>query len=92
MTLSFREPFRRAVRSLQARDQAAVLRVLLELEAALAQPHEHGGLGLRKLHPTEVWDARAGLDLRVLFLLARDHAILMFAGAHDEVQRFLKSL
>jgi hypothetical protein len=36
---------------LETEQQAAVLRALLQLDTAFAQPHEHHGLGLRKLHP-----------------------------------------
>lgn len=84
--------FRRACRSLPPPDQAAVLRMLLELQSALAKPHEHSGLGLRKLHPSGIWEARIGLSLRVLFRLAADEAILLFLGTHDEVKRFVRTL
>ena len=50
------------------------------------------GLGVRKLHPSGLWEARVGLSLRAVFGLARDEATFVFLGSHDEVQRFLKSL
>lgn len=92
MRISFLERFRRQCRSLSRQEQTAVLDVLLELEQALSRPHEHKGIGLRKLHPTGIWEARVGLSLRVLFELSHDEAILIFVGTHDEVKRFLRSL
>ena len=92
MRITFLEPFRRRCRGLEAEQQAAVLQALLELDAALAQPHEHRGLGLRKLHPAGLWEIRVGLDLRVVFRLKGDEIICSLLGAHDDVRRFLKNL
>ena len=50
------------------------------------------GLGLRKLHPSGVWEVRVGLSLRALFVLSKNEAVLLFLGAHDEVKRFLRTL
>jgi len=36
--------------------------------AALSNPRQYTGLGLRKPHPSELWEVRIGLKLRVLFL------------------------
>jgi hypothetical protein len=90
--VSILERFRRACRALPPADQAAVLCLLLGLECALAQPGEHAGLGLRKLHPAGIWEVRVGLSLRALLRLADDEAILLFLGAHDEVKRFLRTI
>ena len=66
--------------------------MLLDLVTALGRQHEHSGLGMRKLHPSGLWEARVGLSLRAVFGLARDEATFVILGSHDEVQRFLKSL
>lgn len=92
MKLSLLERFRRACRTLTPHDQAAVLRMILELERVLANPQEHTGLGLRKLHQAGIWEVRVGLSLRALFRLAGDEAILLFLGTHDEVKRFVQRL
>ncbi len=73
-------------------DRAAILKLVLDLEIALASPQEHTGLGLRKLHPAGFWEARAGLSLRAVFRLDKDEATFVFLGNHDEVKRFLNSL
>jgi hypothetical protein len=64
----------------------------LDLETALARPQEHTGLGLRKLNPSGIWEARAGLSLRALFRLEKDEVTFVFLGNHDDVKRFLSSL
>ena len=90
MKVTILERFRRACRGLSPPDQAAVLRMLLELEAALANPREHAGARLRKLHPAGIWEVRAGLSHRALLRLAGDEAIFLFLGSHDEVKRFVR--
>ena len=92
MKFSLLERFRQQCRAADRQDQAAILKLLVELQTALANPHEQRGLGLRKLHPAGIWEVRAGLSLRALFRLADDEAIFVFLGTHDEVKKFLKSL
>ena len=92
MKFSLLDGFRRQCRAAGREDQAAILKLFLELQTALANPHQHGGLGLRRLHASGIWEVRVGLSLRALFRLAPDEAIFVFLGTHDEVKRFLKSL
>ncbi len=92
MKVSFLDRFLRQLRAARPQDRAAVLDALLDLEAAFANPARHSGLGLRKLHPTDLWEVRIGLSLRVLFRLSQDEAIFVFLGTHDDVKRFLRNL
>jgi hypothetical protein len=92
LKFSLLERFRQQCRAAGRQDQAAILKLLVELQTALASPHEHRGLGFRKLHPSGIWEVRVGLSLRALFRLAGDEAIFVFLGTHDEVKKFLKSL
>ena len=92
MKLSFLDRFRRQCRLIPTRDQAAVLKLVLDLETSLTNPQAHTGPGLRKLHPAGLWEVRAGLSLRAIFRLEKDEAIFVFLGTHDEVKRFLSSL
>jgi hypothetical protein len=69
-----------------------MLNLVLELDAAFANPHRHSGMGLRKLHSSGIWEVRVGLSLRVLFRLESDEATFVFLGTHDEVKRFFRSL
>ena len=92
MRVTILERFRRQSRAAGTEEQAAILKLFLDLDAALANSHERPGLGLRKIHPSGYWELRVGLSLRVVFRLAKDEAIFSFLGTHDEVKRFLKSL
>jgi len=88
----FLEAFRRQCRDLNLRERAALLGLVLDLQATLADPHRHSGAGLRKLHSSGIWEVRVGLSLRLLFRLEDAEATFIFVGSHDEVKRFLKSL
>jgi hypothetical protein len=70
---------------------ANVARKLLELGSAFGKPHEHTGLGIRKLRP-DLFECRAGLSLRVLFRSAPGALIVRLIGTHDEVQKYLRGL
>ena len=92
MNLKFSDKFRRQCRAASVQDRAAILKLVLDLETVLANPMEHTGLGLRKLHPAGLWEVRAGLSLRAIFQMDRDQAVFLFLGNHDEVKRFLSTL
>jgi hypothetical protein len=92
LNLKFSDRFRRQCRATSSQDRAAILKLILDLDIALANPQEHTGLGLRKLHPAGLWEMRAGLSLRAIFRLDKDKAIFLFLGNHDDVKRFLSSL
>jgi len=61
-----------------------------QLPEAFGRPHEHSGLGIRKMKPN-VFECRAGLDLRLLFVEEDDALYVTFVGTHDEVRKQLKS-
>ena len=61
------------------------------LQESLGHPHRRGGLGVRKF-VKNYFEIRVGLDLRLIFKIESDCVSFTFAGTHDEVQRFLKSL
>ena len=91
MKLALTERFQEDVRGLPA-EQRAVLEALLSLPRALGQPHRHAGLGIRKLHPSGIWEARVGLGLRLVFTLQARLITLVRVGTHDEIRRFLRQL
>lgn len=66
--------------------------VLLKLPSAVRNWHQHAGIGLRKIHPSGIFEARLGLGLRMVFGYERDSLILHRLGSHEEIQRFLKGL
>jgi hypothetical protein len=53
--------------------------------------HAAGWLGIKKLAP-DVFEARAGLALRIVYVEAGSEFLLPLLGNHDEVRRFLKHL
>jgi hypothetical protein len=86
------ERFRRACREAPAADRESIFKLLLNLDVALSDPHRHHGFGLRKLHPSQIWEARIGLSSRALFYLESKSAVFVFLGTHDEVRRYLRSI
>lgn len=46
------------------------------------------GLGIKRLRG-DVWEARAGLRIRILYLLSGDELRFVLAGTHDAVKRYL---
>ena len=49
------------------------------------------GLGVKRLR-RNIWEARAGLQIRVLYSLSGDELRFILAGSHDDVTRFLRHL
>ena len=60
------------------------------LKAALGQPHEHRGLGIRKLR-RNYFECRVGIDLRLVFRVEPILVTFTFAGDHNEVRRYALS-
>lgn len=46
------------------------------------------GLGVKRLRG-DIWEARAGLKMRVLYLLNEGGLRFVLAGTHDDVRKFL---
>ena len=63
---------------------------LLELGDSFGKPHEHSGLGIRKLR-ADLFECRVGLARRVLFRALPEALIVRFIGSHDEVQKYLRT-
>ena len=49
------------------------------------------GLGVKRLRG-DIWEARSGLRIRVLYRLSGGTLRFVLAGGHDDVRRFLRSL
>lgn len=92
MRIALTERFQSDARALREEDRGRILDVILVLPRALGGPHAHAGLGLRKIHPTGIWEARVGLGLRLLFTTEPGLLTLVRVGTHDEIRRFLRSL
>ena len=49
------------------------------------------GLGLTQLRGT-LWEARAGIRWRVLYVVGENRLTFVLAGSHDDVRHFLRRL
>jgi mRNA-degrading endonuclease YafQ of YafQ-DinJ toxin-antitoxin module len=92
MKLALTERFLKDARALEGATRAQVFEAILALPSALGEPHRHAGLGMRKLHPTGIWEARIGLGLRLVFALEPGLLTLVRVGTHEDVRRFLREL
>ena len=76
--------FRRAYRSLTDDERQRVKKAI----ALLADDWRRPGQGVKRVLGKErVWEARAGLSLRITFELDGDTIILRNVGAHDATLR-----
>ena len=62
-----------------------------QLQAGFGQPHLHRGRGVRHLR-RNLYECRAGLDLRILFWAEAGSLTVYGAMTHDEVQAFLRGM
>ncbi len=92
MECTLTERFQRDVRTLSAEERMAVFDVMLRIPAALKDVHQHTGVGLRKLHASGIFEARAGLHLRIVFGYRQQAIILDRVGTHDDIRRYLNRL
>ena len=81
--------FQRAYDRLSAAERDRVKKALRLLQAYLATGEAPGGLGLKKLGPG-VYEFRAGLALRGVYVEEGPMLALALLGSHDEVRRFLR--
>lgn len=79
----------RRLRELPKDNRAECLLVLCELPEAFGRPHAHGGIGIRKLGK-KLFECRAGLSLRFIFLDRPNEFYVSFLGNHDEVKKLVK--
>lgn len=92
MRIALTERFQRDAAALSKDHRAALFEAVLALPGAMGRAHLHRGLGIRKLHPSGIWEARVGLGLRLVFALEADRLTLVRVGTHDEVRRYLREL
>lgn len=74
------------------KERETVFAVMLALPRAFREAHQHSGVGLRRIHPSGIWEARIGLGLRIVLAYEKGHAILLRLGDHDEIRAFLRSI
>ena len=89
MRYRFTPSYEKCFRALSA-DRASRVRKTLQNLAGLFETGEMpAGLGLKPL-VHGIWEVRAGLADRVLFLKSGDLVEFILIGTHDEIRKFLK--
>lgn len=68
--------------------QTAVNAAIGRLPEIFGRPHLHSGIGIRPFGG--FYECRVGRDLRVLFVFDEGDFILVTAGNHDAVARFIR--
>jgi hypothetical protein len=79
----------KTARKLSGVERRAVEGALEQLREGFGRPHLHTGLGIRRLRKN-LFECRAGLELRVLFLAERGVLTAYDVMTHSEVQKFLR--
>lgn len=92
MKITLTERFQKDVEALQDIQRSQAFSILLKLPGALRDIHRHSGLGLRKIHPSGIFEARVGLGLRMVFGYDKETLTLHRIGNHDDIQRYLRGL
>lgn len=69
--------------------RAAASEAIANVATAFGHPHQHGGLGLRKLGRYS-YEVRAGLQWRVVFFLDGDTLTAFDVMDHNEVRRWVR--
>ncbi len=92
MPITLTEVFLKDTNKLDPSERDQLFSVILKLPQVFGQPHIHGGLGLRKLHHSGIYETRLGLGLRLVFGFEQNNLYLHRIGNHDDIQRYLKSL
>jgi hypothetical protein len=72
-------------------DRGAVFQVMHSTAGSWGNPHEHSGLGIRRLKD-DFFEVRSGLGVRLIFKAKKTCLVFYDAGTHADVQRFLRSL
>lgn len=81
--------FEQAYRKLSVHEQQIIDASLRQFHAYLQTGHVPVGLGLKQLY-RRTYEFRAGLALRVVYVLEEATVSLALLGRHDDVRQFLK--
>ena len=79
----------RSLKKYSATEINDIKAAVVQLPDIFGKPHIHAGLGIRKIGK-QILELRSGLKVRVLFVRDSRDFVLLFAGDHDQVARWLK--
>ena len=91
MFFSFTPAFSRQVEKLDPQVKWAAQETIASVVRFYKFREKTPGLGIKRLR-REVWEARSGLRIRILYRLEGDSVCFVVAGTHGDVKRFLASL
>lgn len=83
--------FRASLKDLSDEQFQLAEKALREIPGAFGTPHVHSGISIRRLHE-DIFECRAGADLRLLFRASKGSLDFFFVGNHDAVKRLIRSM
>ena len=89
MRLDRTKAFLRSLRGRQDSDLQAAAAAMNHTAEIFGKPHLHSGTDIRRL-AKNLFECRAGLELRLLFKREGDALVFVFARNHDDVQDYLR--
>ena len=72
-------------------DVARIEEALRLLPDCFGHPHIHSGISIRRLREN-IFECRAGLQLRILFRATPQSLEVFFVGTHDDIRRLIRHL
>lgn len=87
----FHPRFVREMRKLSDAEQKVIQAALSAVMQDFGNPHQHGGIGLRKLGK-KAWECRVGLERRIVFELSEDGLVAFGIMNHDQVRTWVRNL
>ena len=84
-----RPSFDRAYSKLAPQQCERVDQAIERLDKSFGHPHQHGGMGIRPIG--HFFECRAGLQMRVLFVVRGGDLVLVTVGNHDAVRAYVKA-
>jgi len=79
--------FPRTWRGLSPAQRDRVVDIILALPDLLKNPHTHSGFGFRRLHGSNLYEARLDLRWRLVMRIDSKEIILFDVLNHDQVRR-----
>jgi hypothetical protein len=89
MKIETTKSFRRSLKGCGAERLAGVADAMRLAAATFGHPHLHTGRGIRELRPG-LYECRAGIETRLLFVREAGALVFEFAGTHDEVGKYAR--
>lgn len=83
----FASRFAKTWKQLSAAQRERVIEIILALPALISQPHQHSGLGFRRLRGTFFYEARLDLRWRLVMRIDAAEIVLFDVMNHDQVKR-----